>query len=404
MSEKTTGIIQLVFVIIFLVGAFAISKMLSAQKQIPQTQEGKERIASVNVIEVFPGKHRITFETSGVVRARSQVDLIPEVSGRLVEISDNVFQGGAFKSGERLFQVNPKDFTLEIQRLEAEIARAKTTLKLQQAEAQAAVIEWGEINPGQDVPPLVAREPQMAEAEASLKAAQAQLGLAKLDLERAKFSFPFAGRVVESALELGQFVNAGQSYGQVFDIAALEVEAALEDQQLEWLLASGEDVQTHIQTRYLGQDYRVEGVLKRSAANLDSDTRFGTVSFGFKEPQDVLIPGVFVQVMVVGAEEDNVSVLPLSALQEKNVLWVVSADNMLKRIVPEILYISESEVTLRGLERGMRVVNGRINGASNGARVEIRNIESVPYPKPGSSKTDPKGIVIPDLGQQREEP
>ena len=85
------------------------------------------------------------------------------------------------------------------------MAQAQTAYNLQQAEADAALQDWKQLRGDQEVPDLVARKPQMAEALANLNAAKASLATARLNLDRATFELPFDGRVVSSswALALG---------------------------------------------------------------------------------------------------------------------------------------------------------------------------------------------------------
>ena len=62
--------------------------------------------------------------------------------------------------------------------------------------------------------PLARREPQLAEAQASLDSAKAQLADAELSLRRTAVVSPFDGRVRSESVDVGQFAGAGQSLEQ----------------------------------------------------------------------------------------------------------------------------------------------------------------------------------------------
>lgn len=385
MSDKTKGFIQLFFVILFIAGSFGISALLSAVKPDIGKSVNGDRTLFVETKIIQPTIYRIEFETTGTVEARGTVNIVPEVSGRITEISDQFFEGGIFGEDEVLFQIEPLDFELAVRRLEAEVARAKTSLDLAKAEAKAALVEWEQFNGSKEAPALVAKEPQLQEARANLKAAEAQLEDAKLNLERTSFSLPFGGRVLSSSLEKGQYVNAGQSYGQVFGLNTLEVNASLEGQKLDWLLDTP-DPKITITATYLGKKQTYQGYLKRSASSLDAQTRFATVSFGFKDENVNLLPGIFADVEIRGSNLNNVFLFPAEALQKEGIIWLVEENKTLKAFEPDIIYGSDKNVVTQALSQSVQAVVNKLAGATEGTKVEINNENS----SEGSAETELK--------------
>jgi RND family efflux transporter MFP subunit len=394
MSDKVKGIIQLILVILFIAGSFLISNMLKSERVSMRGAGGEERRIFVETVTVSPQTHRVQFDTTGTVQSRGAIGIVPQIQGRIDTVSDNLFEGGTFTADEILFQIDPRDFKLEIQRLQAAVAQAQTALNIEKAEGEAALIDWRQLNGDKPVPPLVAREPQLKEARANLQAARAQLANAKLDLERTKFSFPFDGRVISSDLEKGQFVMTGQSYGQVFDLSSLEVQASLEDKQLKWLLGS-DNPKIKITANYLGEIKTYDGVLKRSAGSLDQQTRFARVSFGFSDENVDLLPGVFVDVDIEGSTLENVSVLPAEALQKEGHIWIVKADNTLKKHTPEIIYSTDKNIIIEGLSTNSRMVTSRTAGATEGMEVNIANEEADQTDKKSDLNTPLTSLAFP---------
>lgn len=372
MSNKVKGIIQLILVILFILGSFIISNMLKSDKPFSRNTDNVERTFFVETITVSPTSHRVEFDTTGTVNARANIGIVPQIQGRITSISDKLFEGGQFAAHETLFEVDPRDYQLEVQRLQATVAQAQTALNLEKAEGESAMMDWKILNGDKPAPPLVARAPQMREARANLQAARAQLNNAKLALERSKFSFPFEGRVLSSTLEAGQFVMAGQSYGDVFDLNTLEVQASLEDKQLNWLIDS-EAPEITITANYLGETKTYDGVLKRSAGSLDSQTRFARVSFGFKDQNPDLLPGIFADVVVKGSTLENVTVLPAAALQREGNIWTVDADNKLRTHQPNIIYSTNQNIIIDSLRANSRVVTSRVSGASEGMGISVND-------------------------------
>jgi RND family efflux transporter MFP subunit len=367
-DEKRAGYIQLGLVLLFIIGSFGLSKLLKTNYQPPGQNENADRTLVVETIQVSPQPYRISFETTGIVKARNEINVVPQVSGRVVAVHDAFFAGGTFNKNETLFEIEPRDFELDIKRLEADVARARTALEIEMAESKAALSEWQQINGDMPAPDLVARKPQMAEASANLQSAEAQLENSQLDLERTAYVLPFSGRVIASNIAVGQYVMVGQAYGTVFDIASLEVQSSLIDHQLEWLLEA-EDPGLIISATYLGKTHRYDAILKRAASSLDVGTRFATVHFGFNDEIVNLLPGVFAEIEIKGSDIEGVTLIPSTALQSQNIVWQVTPENTLLRWEPDIIYMDDEFTAVSGLNEPALIVTSRISGASNGMRV-----------------------------------
>lgn len=386
MNEQRRGILQLIVVCTFIAASIFASMALNYVRTAPETREGGARELIVEMMTVEPSNYPIRFTETGIVQARNVVSIVPQVSGRVTEIRDDFFEGGNFDAGALLFQIDKRDYINEIRRIRAELARAQTALKLEEAEAQAAVAEWKLLHPKKSPPPLVRREPQLEEARASIEAAKAQLATAQLNLERSSYRLPFDGRVINSNLALGQFISAGQSYGEVFDIRSLEVRASIPDQDLKWLYQSDEP-NIVIQISHLGSDHRYEGYLKRKAASVEAQTRFSNVYFGFRESAEILIPGLFATIEIEATTLKGVYQIPAAAIQKQRIIWAVNADNELVKVTPDIVFVREQYALVRGLSSGQRIVISRLQGAEPGMRVRTRE-ESAIAPDGNESDAD----------------
>jgi RND family efflux transporter MFP subunit len=374
-QTKIKGIIQLVVVIAFIGGAFFTSSLLQTNKPTLHNNGNGERAIFVETQNITPAPYRIEFDTTGTIETRANVTIVPQVSGRIANVNPQFFEGGLFKKGDVLFEIEPRDFEIEVQRLEADLARSKTALNIEKAESNAALEEWRLLNGDKPAPSLVSRDPQRAEAKANLKSAQAQLENAQLDLKRTHYILPFDGRVITSAISEGQYVAQGQEYGSVFDLSGYEVHAFLEDQKLEWLLTT-EALDIDISVDYLGAIQNYKGILKRGAATLNAQTRFAQVSFGLEGDTRDLIPGIFATITIKGAVIDDIALLPASALQKNNTVWLVTEDDTLTQITPEIVYNNGSHIALNNIASTARVVTSKVAGAVEGAKIIINNVDS----------------------------
>lgn len=368
--KRLYGWLQLALVIVFIGGAFLLSLYLASLQTVPNTRARRNALELlVETTVVAPRSQRLRFAATGTVQVRAMTDMVPQVSGRVVAIDDSAFPGGVFGPGTVLFEIEKTDYELAVERLKAEVARAQTRLEIQQANTETAIEEWRELNPDTPAPSLVAQKPQLEEARASLAAAEAQLKTARLDLARTDYRLPFAGRVTEFHMEIGQYAVAGQSYGSAYRLKSLEIDVPLEQQQFDWLQATDEPVIS------VSSDFSTKAVyrayIKRVAGKLDPQTRFARVVLGLDEQKPGLVPDVFVHVRFIGPEKENVWVLPLDALQENGRIWAVTPEKTLRSLHPEIIQVTDEAVVAKSDGTSIRVVRGNLPEATESTPVRI---------------------------------
>ncbi len=360
--------IQLLIVLGFIIAGFVISQNLNVEEQ-KQKQNIQTKDLLVDTKTITPQTKEINFTRTGNVVVNGQINIVPQVSGRIVNVHPDFNNGGVFKKGDTLFQIERADYINAVNIAKAQVEQARTSLTLQQAESNIALEEWKSLNPNRDAPSLVARKPQMQQAQANLKAAQAQLADAQLALNRTKFSYSFSGRIIDTSIELGQFVQAGQSYGQAYPRDALEITVPVEDRILQYMdIKDGNKVT--INTKYRGKMVNLDGKIDRISSVLDQTTRFIDVIIKpAQENWDILLPGVFTEVTLIGQKTENIWVLPNEALQGTNDIWIVNSDQTLQRFSPEIITTNDTETDAIGNGQTVDVVLGLIKGVDDGTKV-----------------------------------
>ena len=365
------GRLQLIMVILFIITAFGASKILHAKRGPIKRADAEKHRIFVEIAKIVPAEHQINFDVTGILKARTNVDIIPNINGRILEINEQFFAGGSFKADEILFKIDPRNFAFEVSRLKAQVAAANTVLALEKAESKAAIAEWNQLKPDQAVPMLVARKPHVLEAESNLESAKAQLGLAQLNLARTDFKLPFDGKVLSTQLAVGQYAVTGQKYGEAFETASLEAKASLSDGQLKWLL-SDKNLEVTISATHLGERKNYRGFLKRNASFLDEETRLAAVNFGILDEIGTLLPGTFLDINIKGSTLNNVILVPIQALQKEGNIWLIDKDNNLKSVIPEIIYSDDKKMVLKSIsEEQIRIVTSYVSGAENGMGVEV---------------------------------
>ncbi len=105
-----------------LLAGILIVKGLAAARPEPEKTEDETRLVSLYVDEARAEFVQVKVETQGEVRPKTEIDLIPQVSGRIVEMSENFNDGASFRAGDLLLKIDDTDYRLALARAEASVA------------------------------------------------------------------------------------------------------------------------------------------------------------------------------------------------------------------------------------------------------------------------------------------
>ena len=98
----------IVIAVITAIGAFGIVATAPSVEHVEPTRA----IPTVRVIDAIPQTLRYGVKTQGTVKPRTEADLVPEVSGRVIWIAPSLAPGGFFEAGEPLVRLESRDYEL----------------------------------------------------------------------------------------------------------------------------------------------------------------------------------------------------------------------------------------------------------------------------------------------------
>lgn len=353
---------------------------LHATKPAPEVNDDGPRPISIFVDEVRRENFKLSIKTQGEVRPRTEIDVIAQVSGRIEWVAANLLPGAAVSAGGVLLRIEPADYELAVVRAESRIAEAETRIQLREADAEIARRNWDNSIIGEPTP-LALKIPQLEEARAMLRSAEADLEAARLNLRRTSVSVPFEGRVREKKADIGQFVSAGTPLARVYSTELVEIRLPLTDAQLaEMGLPIGYDGSAFdgptvdLSATVAGAVRHWQGRIVRVEAAADPETRVYYSVAEVRDPYGVgadngmpLAVGLFVTAEIGGIEIANANVIPRTALRSGNKVFVVTADNTLDIREVEIVYSdAESVIISKGVEVGEQVVISAIRAPRQG--------------------------------------
>jgi multidrug resistance efflux pump len=153
-----------------LVLALGAAVMAGLVKTKPKAEEKPTEDAGVVVrtMTVEVDRTELTVSAQGTVLASREVELQPEVAGRVIYRSKNLVPGGRFTKGEVLLRLDPGEYSLRAAQSAAQVEQARQQLAIEESRGELAEEEWqiiGEDERASDVGRAAAlRKPQRAEA------------------------------------------------------------------------------------------------------------------------------------------------------------------------------------------------------------------------------------------------
>ncbi|MEH6568321.1 MAG: efflux RND transporter periplasmic adaptor subunit [Halioglobus sp.] len=361
-------------------------------KPSPEPQAPVETVPpSVDVIIAAPGAEAISVQTQGTVRPLREISLVSQVAGRVDSVSRRFREGEFFASGEELLRLEGIDFEFAIARSESQVSAAKQRVAEEKGRALQASREWRDLGSVQ-ANDLFLRKPQLASAEAALKAAEADLGAARLDLARTSIKVPFNGRVSEKYVDLGQYLAPGAAIAKVYDTDVVQVRLPLTDRQVALLdlplnydnnpADADSGARVVLQARFANQAWEWQGRIVRTDANIDVNSRvvyavaevnrpFARVEGSDRPP---LAPGLFVNATISGRLIPDVVVLPRTALRSDGTVMLVNENERVAARQVHLLHSSADTAWVQGLASQERVIVRESPPTLVGMEVTVKNV------------------------------
>ncbi len=347
------------FGIIFLSILVAFVIIMVKPEIEPEAREIKP--VQVRVIPAIKKEVQMIVKSQGTVRAKTESEIVAQVSGVIESISPSFVAGGFFKKGDILVRLDARDYKYRYTQAQHKVAQAELALKLEEQQAEIAREEWVQMNEGTP-PALVSREPQLAEARASLGSAKAGLMQAQLDLERTKVRAPFAGRVKIKNVDIGRYVSPGMSLARIYSIDVAEVRLPLPDKDLKYLSlpfdfrnrgssSTGPDV--ILRGNFAGKEQQWSGKLSHIEGEFDSRSRMihavARVADPYGEQNEApLAVGMYVHAEIIGKKVGGLIKVPRAALRNQNQLLVVDEKNRMHFREVDIYRIDGENIYIEG--------------------------------------------------------
>jgi len=371
------GLTKPFFYLILLAAATTLSACRREQPARPAPPPAQVETYTVQELTI-----PVTYEFVGSTEASQAVDVRARVQGVVWE--QGFEEGTSVTAGQFLFRIDPRPFEADLQIAEAQVFQAKVAVQSAERDlnrtrtlSQSDSVAREELDDAMSL-----FETNMA----ALKLSEAQLVKSRLELSYTTVTAPVRGMVGRTVKRVGDLVDAGTN--------SLLVTITTQDPMWVNFSAAEKDMLTHRNDVEAGrvipppnEEYEVEiilldgtryshkGRINFTDVEIDAQTGTGQIRAVFDNPDGLLKPNMFVNVLVKGAKRTKTVMVPqntvMEGMQGTYVYVVGEGDTVEMRPVTATDWEGRNWIIEQGLEEGEKVIISGINKTGPGALVKV---------------------------------
>nr|WP_321467703.1 efflux RND transporter periplasmic adaptor subunit [uncultured Desulfobulbus sp.] len=351
----------------------------------------------VSVVTIQEQAVTLTTILPGRITPHLEAEIRPQVSGIILK---RLFtEGGEVKEGEVLYQIDPATYRASLASAKASLAKAEAnSVNLKQhAERYRRLVPTKAVS-SQDYEDAVAAYDQ---GVAEIRAAKAAVDMAQINLNYTRVTAPISGHIGRSAVTAGALVTANQGTAlaniQQLDPVYVDVTQASADLlQLKQNLAAGTLKSNPAQATVKlelenGTSYTHDGILKFSEVSVDQSTGSVTLRALFANPDQLLLPGMFVRAIIQEGVRENALLVPQRGVSRDTAghaiaLVAGAGDKVERRILQTERTVGDAWLVTDGIKPGDRVIVEGVQRIRPEMQVKVRPFSVSPTPQPATVK------------------
>lgn len=352
----------------------------------PVAQSGPPPVPEVSVITVAAQPVSLTTELAGRTTALMVSEVRPQVGGI---VKKRLFKEGSdVKAGDTLYEIDAASYEASHNSAKAALAKAQANLKVAGLTA-GRYRELVKINAvsRQDNDRAAA---ELLQAQADVASAKAALEMAAINLGYTRVTAPISGRIGQSSITPGALLSANQATAlatiQQLDPINVDVtQSSIELMRLRRALDSGSlsaSSEARADVRLIledGTQYEHSGELQFSDVSVDPGTGMVTLRAVFPNPEQQLLPGMYVRAILEEGVRDQAILVPQQGVTRDSkgnatALLVNSGGKVESRVLTATRTIGDQWLVDAGIATGERVIVEGVQKARPGASVKAVEI------------------------------
>ena len=312
--------------------ALAATFIMAAAGCAKQGQQQAPQATLVKTMQVIKRDTPLVYDYTGFVQAQQEMDLKAQVSG---QITGKFFKGGdTVVAGQKLYTVDARTYHANVLNAQAGVANARAALAVASLDAEryTKLYEQNAISK-QALDNVIMQRDQ---AMAAVNAQEALLENAQINMTDTTVRAPFTGRIDTNAVEVGNYVVAGQtSLVKISNTDPVYVQFTMAEPEYLKLSAAqdgngGAALDNLTAVLSDGSTYDIKGKIAEVNRGINDSTGTLTIKALFSNPVRRLLPGMFAHVQATAGIKKDALLIPKRAVTEmlyKKFVYVVGSDN-----------------------------------------------------------------------------
>ncbi len=386
------------FLIIFLVALIFIFilKFTSNDKAL---QDENDEVFFVETEKIILKDNSPEYLFYGNIIAQNQVDVISQLSGKIINISPKVLSNNYFEKGEKIFELDPFNYKQELIKKKSELNELKNELKsknliFSEIEKQQILSKKNYDRKTQLVGDIVTKKNlEDAATELSInnakvldikssiqaiisniKVAESQVRLAQRNLKNTIYRAPFAGKLDNSFIEVGVEVSTGRILGKFLNTSGLNVQFFV-----------GENIYTHISNilgkeaqvlwkksnfkkNYSAKVFYIDSAINKERAGLNIKANLEEIS-----ENDPIKPGVFVEVIIQGITIKESFLVDENSIYEDTFIYTLEGNKAVRKKINVEGFAKEKVIITGKKLNNKKIILTRINNLNLFKKIYSKN-------------------------------
>ncbi len=358
---------------------FFLTSAPKAEKQKPSTSG-----LLIETTTLKPRDYDVIVTSVGTVEAAQKTTLSAKVSGKIIRTNPSFIPGGIVKKGDILAQVDPSDYEASLSQIKAQLSSAKASLQIELGQQASALkeLELSGINAQGLNRSLMLREPQLAQAKATVENLEASLIIAQNNVRESAITAPYTGVITKKSAELGSFITSQSSVAEMVSTDAFWVYTTIPTPYFGFLetLSAKELFALEVVLERHGKPLLLKANIIKLLPELDAITKQARLIVAISDPlglqrskelaPQTLLLGDTLHVKIKAKHFDAILALPAPFLRANNTVWVMNAEQKLSIKPVEVLIKDDHYAIIsKGLAPEDKIITTYLSTAVEGMDV-----------------------------------
>jgi membrane fusion protein (multidrug efflux system) len=369
--------------ILFFVAVFA-PIYTSCKKDAPPEAKPLE----ISVVKVLQQDVRLESEFTGQTFGQSDIQINPRVDGVIESLNFN--EGGMVTKGQVLYTIDPLPFREKVYKAEADLAEMEARLAKTKSDYDM-MVPLAKMNAVSQRELIGAKSAYNA-AQASIKAAKANLENSRIELGYSTIVAPITGLIGISKVRVGDYVRPGAAsvLNTVSDLGDVRVRFTISEQEYlrifrevtkkdSSLKGAGKSISLVLSD---GSLYPESGSISFADRQIDPTTGSVTFEAAFANPDRLIRPGQYVKIRVVTDVRKNALVIPQRSVIEMQGIYQVYVLDNTNKVEMKMIKIGssykDSYIVTEGLSANDKVAMGGTSLLKSGSAITPKLVDWTP--------------------------